>query len=699
MPDIVRYALKGRVGVITVDNPPVNALGHAVRVGLVQALDRALADPACAVIVLMAAGRTFMAGADVREFGKPPVPPTNPEVIERYDRSSKPIVAAIHGTALGGGLEQALGCHYRVAVSSARLGTPEIKLGLIPGAGGTQRLPRLVGVPAALDMVLTGEPLPAAKAKEVGLIDAVIEGDLEAGAVAFAERMADKRPLPRIRDHSDKIEAARKDKAIFAQRRAELARSARNLVAPFRGVDAVEMAVDVPLDEGLERERQMFLDLTATPQSKAARHLFFAERECARIPDIPTDTPTREIKTAAVLGAGTMGSGIAMCFANAGIPVTILEADRAALDRGLAGIRKTYASQVERGRLSEAARDARVQLISARLEYEALRDADVVVEAVFEDMEIKKKVFEELDRLAKPGAVLATNTSTLDVNEIASTTGRPQDVVGMHFFSPANVMRLLEIIRGKATGPDTMMTAMKLGRALGKVAVPMGVCFGFVGNRMMMRAEIEAHYMLEEGAMPQDIDRVLREFGLPLGLFGMLDLAGVDVMWRVRQHQKKVNMPGMPRLSAILDRIAEKGRYGQKTGSGYYRYAGRNPIPDPWIEEMIAEESRKLGLTRRVIDDDEIHDRFLFSLIDEGARILDEGIALRPSDIDVVYVNGFGFPAWRGGPMHYADQIGLSRIVAGARRYEQRFGSRWAPSPLLVRLGGEGKSFASLQSR
>jgi 3-hydroxyacyl-CoA dehydrogenase len=699
MSDVVRYALKGRVGVITVDNPPVNALGHAVRVGLVQALDKALADPACAAIVLMAAGRTFMAGADVREFGKPPVPPTNPEVIERYDRSSKAIVAAIHGTALGGGLEQALGCHYRVAVPSARLGTPEIKLGLIPGAGGTQRLPRLVGVPAALDMVLTGEPLPAAKAKEVGLIDALIDGDLEAGAVVFAERMADKRPLPRIRDRSDKIEAARKDKAIFARRRAELAKSARNLVAPFRGVDAVEMAVDVPLEEGLERERQMFLDLTATPQSKAARHLFFAERECARIPDIPADTPTREIKTAAVLGAGTMGSGIAMCFANAGIPVTLLEADRAALDRGLAGIRKTYASQVERGRLSEATRDARVQLISARLEYEALRDADVVVEAVFEDMEIKKKVFEELDRLAKPGAMLATNTSTLDVNEIASTTRRPQDVVGMHFFSPANVMRLLEVIRGNATGPDTMMTAMKLGRALGKVAVPMGVCFGFVGNRMMMRAEIEAHYMLEEGAMPQDIDRVLREFGLPLGLFGMLDLAGVDVMWRVRQHQKKVNMPGMPRLSAILDRIAEKGRYGQKTGSGYYRYAGRNPIPDPWIEDMIAEESRKLGITRRVIDDDEIHDRFLFSLIDEGARILDEGIALRPSDIDIVYVNGFGFPAWRGGPMHDADQIGLSRIVAGARRYEQRFGSRWAPSPLLVRLAGEGKGFASLQSK
>ena len=699
MAEVVRYALKGRVGVITVDNPPVNALGHAVREGLVAALDRALADPHCAAIVLMAAGRTFMAGADVREFGKPPVPPTNPEVIERYDASSKPIVAAIHGTALGGGLEQALGCQYRVAAPSARLGTPEIKLGLIPGAGGTQRLPRLVGVPAALDMVLKGDPVPAPKAKEMGLIDAVIEGDLEAGAIAFAERIADKRPLPRIRDRTDRISAAKKDMSIFAKTRTELAKSARNLVAPFWGVDAVEMAVTTPFDEGLERERQMFLDLTMTPQSRAARHLFFAERECARIPDIPSDTPAREIKTAAVLGAGTMGSGIAICFANAGIPVTVIEANEAALDRGLAGIRKTYASQVERGRLTQAASDERLHRISARLEYEALRDADVVVEAVFEDMDIKKKVFAELDRLAKPGAVLATNTSTLDVDEIAASTGRPQDVVGMHFFSPANVMRLLEVVRGKATAPDTMTTAMKLGRSLGKVAVPMGVCFGFVGNRMMMRYELEAHYMLEEGAMPQDIDRVLKEFGLPLGLFGMLDLAGVDVMWRVRQHQRKMNLPGTPRFSGILDRLYEAKRFGQKTGAGYYRYQGRNSMPDPWVEDMIAGESRKLGITRRIIDDDEIRGRCLWALIDEGARVLDDGIAYRPSDIDIVYVNGFGFPAWRGGPMHYADEAGLKRILADIRRFEQRFGERWAPSPLLVRLADEGKTFASLQSR
>jgi len=695
MPDVVRYTREGRVGIITVDNPPVNALGHAVRLGLTEALDKALADPDCAAVVLMAAGRTFMAGADISEFGKPPKAPTNPDVIQRYDDATKPIVAAIHGTALGGGLEQALGCHYRVAVASARLGTPEIKLGLIPGAGGTQRLPRLVGVEAALDMVLSGEPVPAPKAKELGLLDAVIDGDLTAGAVRFAESIADKRPLPRIRDRDDKLKNI--DRSVFAKRRADLAKSAKNLVAPFKGVDAVEMALDVPFDEAVQRERQMFIDLTGTPQSKAARHLFFAERECARIPDIPADTPTREIKTAAVLGAGTMGSGIAICFANAGIPVTVFEAEQAALERGLANIRKVYDSQVERGRLSAQARDERVERISGRLEYEALRDADVIVEAVFEDMDIKKAVFTRLDEIAKPGAILATNTSTLDINEIASATSRPGDVVGLHFFSPANVMRLLEVVRGSATSKAAMATAMKLGRTLGKVAVPMGVCFGFVGNRMMMRYEIEAHYMLEEGALPQDIDRVLRDFGLPLGLFGMLDLAGVDVMWRVRQHQRKMNLPGTPRFSAILDRLAAEKRFGQKTGAGYYRYEGRNAVPDPWVEQMIAEESQKLGITRRKIDDDEIRDRCLAALINEGAQVLQEGIALRPGDIDIVYVNGFGFPAWRGGPMHYADEVGLAKILADVRRFHQRFGARWAPSALLVQLADKGKGFSSLQ--
>jgi 3-hydroxyacyl-CoA dehydrogenase len=698
MPEVVSYARQGRVGVITVDNPPVNALGQAVRQGLVAALDQAIADPECKAIVVIAAGRTFMAGADVREFGKPPLPPTNPEVIKRYDESPKPIVAAIHGTALGGGLEQALGCHFRVAVPSAKLGTPEIKLGLIPGAGGTQRLPRLVGVAAALDMVLGGEPVAAAKAREIGLIDAVIDGDLRAGAIAFAESIADERPLPRIRDRQDKLDAARRDRSIFANKRADLQKSARNLVAPFRGVDAVEMALDLPFDEAVDRERQMFLDLTQSPQSKAARHLFFAERECARIPDIPSSTATRDIKRAAVLGAGTMGSGIAICFANAGIPVTVIEAEPAALERGLSGIKKTYAGQVERGRLTAPSADERVQRIGGSLDFEALREADVIVEAVFEDMAIKKQVFAKLDAVAKPGAVLATNTSTLDIDEIATATKRPGDVLGMHFFSPANIMRLLEVVRGRATSKEAMATAMKLGRTLGKIAVPMGVCFGFVGNRMMMRYELEAHYMLEEGALPQDIDRVLRDFGLPLGLFGMLDLAGVDVMWRIRQHQKKMNLPSTPRISAIVDRLAEAKRFGQKTGAGYYKYEGRNASPDPWVEDMILAESRRLGINRRPIGDQEILDRCLAALINEGAQVLEEGIALRPSDIDIVYVHGFGFPAWRGGPMHYADQLGLARVLADVRRFREEFGERWEPSPLLVRLAEAGKSFADLQA-
>ncbi len=699
MSDVVRYALKGRVAVITVDNPPVNALSHAVRLGLVDSLEKALADPACAAIVLIAAGRTFMAGADVREFGRPALPPVSIEVVRRYDEAAKPVVAAIHGTALGGGFELALGCHYRVTVPSARFGTPEIKLGLIPGAGATQRLPRLVGVEAALDFVLGGEAVPAAKAKALGIVDAVVDGDLEAGAIAFAEEIADRRPLPRIRNREDKLNQARADRTVFANRRAELARSARNLVAPLRGVDAVEMALDLPFDQGLKREREIFLELMDTPQSKAARHMFFAERECARLPDIPADVPAREIKRAAVLGAGTMGSGIAICFANAGIPVTVLEAEPAALERGLSGIRKTYDSQVERGRLNPAARDERVARIAGTLNFDELREADVIVEAVFEDIGIKKQVFARLDAVAKPGAILATNTSTLDIDAIAAVTKRPGDVVGLHFFSPAHVMRLLEVVRGRATAPDTMVTAMKLGRTLGKIAVPVGVCFGFVGNRMMIRYDLEAHYMLEEGAMPQDIDRVLREFGLPLGLFGMLDLAGVDVMWRIRQHLAKTAPSDAPRLPAILDRIAEQRRFGQKTGAGYYRYVGRNAIPDPWIEDMIAAESRRLGITRRVIDDAEMRDRCLAALINEGAHVLEEGIAHRPSDIDVIYVYGFGFPAWRGGPMHYADQIGLDRILADVRRFHERFGERWKPAPLLERLVREGRNFASLQGR
>jgi 3-hydroxyacyl-CoA dehydrogenase len=693
----VRYTLKGKVGVITVDNPPINALGHAVRAGLVAALDQGVADPQAEALVLIAAGRTFMAGADVREFGKPSIPPILIEVIQRFDRAPKPTVAAIHGTALGGGLELALACNYRVAVPSARLGLPEIKLGLMPGAGGTQRLPRLIGVEAALAMILSGDPLPAAKAKEVGLIDAVIDGDLEAGAIAFAASMAGARPLPRVSERDEKLRVA--ERGAFAAKRAELAKTARHLVAPQRAVDAVEMALDVPFDEALRRERETFLELVETPQSKAARHLFFAEREAARIPDIPAETPTHEVKQAAVLGAGTMGAGIAICFANAGIPVTILEADPAALDRGLAGIRKTYDGLVERGRLSATQRDERLARIAGTLRYDGLAGADAVVEAVFEDLAIKKEVFRKLDGVAKRGAILATNTSTLDVDDIASVTQRPQDVLGLHFFSPAPVMRLLEVVRGRATSPEVMASGMKLGKALGKIAVPVGVCFGFVGNRIMLRYELEAELLLEEGALPHDVDRALRALGLPMGVFGMLDLAGVDVLWRIRQHEAKLRSAGSPRMPAILDQIAERKRFGQKTGAGFYRYDGRTPSPDPEVEALIVAESKRLGLQRRAISDDEILRRCVAAMVNEGALVLEEKIALRPSDIDVIYVHGFGFPAWRGGPMFHADLVGLPKILADIEEFHRRFGARWTPAPLLVRLATEGKSFASLQAR
>ena len=693
----VSYALKGKIGLITVDNPPVNALGHAVRAGLVAALDQGLADKQAEALVLIATGRTFPSGADVREFGKPPIAPILFEVINRFDASTKPLVAALHGTALGGGLELAMGCNYRVAVPGARLGLPEIKLGLIPGAGGTQRLPRLIGVQAALGMILTGEPIPAAAAKKAGLIDAIIEGDLEAGAAAFAESVAATRPLPRVRDRNERVQKT--ERALITSRRADLAKTARHLLAPQRAVDAVEMALDLTFDEALKNEREMFLALVETPQSKAARHVFFADREAARVPDIAADTPTREVKSAAVLGAGTMGGGIAICFANSGIPVTVLETDAKALERGLAGIRRNYDSLVERGRMKAEERDARLARIKGTLSFDDLGAADVVVEAVFEDLAIKKEVFRKLDKIAKRGAVLATNTSTLDVDDIAAETTRPGDVLGLHFFSPAPVMRLLEVVRGKATAPDVMASGMKLGKMLGKTPVPVGVCFGFVGNRIMLRYALEAEYLLEEGVLPQEVDHVLREFGLPMGLFGMVDLAGVDVFYFIRQHETKTRAADAPRLPTILDQIAEQKRFGQKTGAGFYRYEGRTPTPDPAIEALIVAESKRLGIVRRAISDDEILRRCIAAMVNEGARVLEEKIALRPSDIDVIYIHGFGFPSWRGGPMCHADLTGLPKILADVQEFHRRFGERWKPSELLVRLVAEGKTFASLQGR
>ncbi len=699
MTSVVRYERAGTVGVITIDSPPVNALGQAVRHGLIGALDQGLADPNAATLVLMGTGRTFTGGADIREFGKPPTSPSLHEVIARYEASPKPVVAAIHGATMGGGFELALGCHYRVAAGNARLGLPEIKLGLMPGAGGTQRLPRLTGVQIAAEMILSGDPIPAERARALGVLDAVIDGDLAQGAIAFAASVAD-RPAPKVRDRDDRIAADRAKPGLLAGLRKNVAQKARGQLAPQRALEAVGLALTTPFAQALAREREMFMELLASPQSKGSIHAFFAERQVAKIPDVPADTPTRPIGRAAVIGAGTMGGGIAMCFANAGIPVRVVETTQDALTRGLEVVRKNYAATVSKGRLSQAAMDERLAILNGTLDLADVRDADLVVEAVFEEMDIKKAVFRELDRLCKPGAILATNTSTLDVDEIAAVTRRPCDVIGTHFFSPANVMRLLEVVRGKASAKDVIATTMKLGRILGKVPVLVGVCDGFVGNRMLHRYFHQAEFLVEEGALPQQVDKVLVEFGLPMGLFAMSDMAGNDVSWRIRKRQA-ANLPGNVRVSNILDQLCERGRFGQKTGAGWYRYepGSRSPFPDPMVEEIIVAESKRLGITRRTIGDDEILKRCIYALINEGARILEDGIALRPGDIDVIYIYGYGFPAWRGGPMFYADTIGLKSVYDDVCRFAERDAEAWTPAPLLQRLAEQGKSFASLETR
>jgi 3-hydroxyacyl-CoA dehydrogenase len=695
----VRYERSGLVGVITIDSPPVNALGQAVRQGLIEALDQGLADKDARALGLMGAGRTFTGGADIREFGKPLAEPSLHQVIARYEASAKPVVAAIHGTTMGGGFELALGCAYRVAAAGAKLGLPEIKLGILPGAGGTQRLPRLAGVATAVEMILSGDPIPAAKAKTLGVVDAVIDGDLKGGAVKFASALG-AGPHPKVRDRDERLAEARKGPDPFAKIRADLARRARGQIAPQRAVDAIALTLTTPFEEALAKERQIFMELVSSPQSKGSIHAFFAERQAAKIPDVPEDTPTRSIKRAAVIGAGTMGGGIAMCFANAGIPVQVVETAQDALSHGLDVIRKNYAATVAKGRLPQAAMDERMRLIQGALDMEAVREADIVIEAVFEEMDVKKDVFRALDRLCKPAAILATNTSTLDVDEIAAVTKRPSNVIGTHFFSPANVMRLLEVVRGKATAKDVIATTMKLGRSLGKVPVLVGVCDGFVGNRMLGRYFKQAEFLVEEGALPQQVDKVLTDFGLPMGLFAMSDLAGNDVTWRIRKRQA-AGLPHNVRVSKIIDQLCERGRYGQKTGMGWYRYekGDRTPLPDLEVEAIITAESGRLGITRRAISEDEILKRCMYALVNEGAKILDEGLALRPGDIDVIYIYGYGFPAWRGGPMFYADQVGLKSIYDDVCRFAARDADAWTPAPLLKRLVEQGKSFASLEPR
>jgi 3-hydroxyacyl-CoA dehydrogenase len=692
MSAVVTSSNDGNVAVISINYPPVNALSHAVRSGLAERLAEADADDSVKSVVLMCEGRTFVAGADITEFGKPLKAPHLSELISTIEDMTKPVVAAIHGTALGGGLELALGCHYRVATSDARWGLPEVKLGIVPGAGGTQRLPRAIGAEEALRVIVSGEHQPAELGADLGLIAEIVKGDLKQRAIAFARKVAEGGgKLPRLRDSDAKLLAARNDRKKFDELALELTKRVRGLAAPRACVDAVRMSLDAPIEDALRRERELFMELVAGDQSKAQRHLFFAEREAAKIPGIGRDIKPREITSAAVVGAGTMGGGIAMCFANAGIPVTVVDENESALQRGLDIVRRNYAATAARGGMTMADVDNRMRLIDGRIGIANAKHADIIIEAVFEEMELKRKVFAELDGIAKRGAVIASNTSYLNIDTLAAETRRVEDVLGMHFFSPANVMKLLEIVRAKATAPDVLVTAMTVARRIAKVPVVVGVCHGFVGNRMLAQRSQQAEKLLLEGALPYEVDAVITEFGFPMGPFAMADLAGLDVGWRSRKDR------GV--RSEIADTICEAGRFGQKTGKGYYLYeAGqRKPIRDPEVESIIVNASKKLGFTRRPISKNEILGRMIYPMINEGARILEEGIALRPGDIDIVWVQGYGFPVAKGGPMFWADSIGLARIRDELAQYAKMTGeTSLEPAPLLLKLASKGKGFASL---
>jgi 3-hydroxyacyl-CoA dehydrogenase len=680
MSDVVSLEKRGSVGLIVVNYPPVNALSHAVRQGLVDSLERALADDGVTAIVVAGAGRTFIAGADITEFGKPPKDPWLDAVIARFEASSKPVVAALHGTALGGGLEVALGCHYRVATRDAKCGLPEVKLGILPGAGGTQRLPRLIGVPKALEMIVSGEPIGAPEAKKLGLVDEVIEsGDLVDTAVAFAQRVATARPLPRARDLTAHVEKAKSDPSIFEKARKDAAARARGGKAPLRCVDAVQASVELAFEDGLKRERELFREAVESRESQALRHVFFGERTAAKIPDVPADTSTLPVRKVAVLGAGTMGGGIAMAFANVGIPVVLVDREQGLVDKGLGIVAKNYAATASKGKLTQSEMEARVGRITGTTSWDDLADVDLVIEAVFEEMGLKKEIFARLDKICRRDAILATNTSTLDVNEIARSTSRPEQVIGLHFFSPANVMRLLEIVRGDKTSKPVIATSMKLAKQIGKVGVLVGVCNGFVGNRMLHRYGREAQLLIQEGALPQQVDGVMTRFGFAMGPCATSDLAGLDVGWRIRKRQPKPP-PGERYSGAVGDRLAEMGRYGQKTSAGFYKYepGSRVPVPDPEVLAIITAVSKDLGIER--------------------AKILDEGIALRASDIDTVWINGYGFPGHRGGPMFYADTVGAAKVLARVRELLAVHGKSWQPAPLLERLAGEGRSFGWLDA-
>ena len=685
----VAYSLTGAVGVIRIDYPPVNALSQAVRQGIVEAIDMAEGD-ASEVVVLLCAGRTFMAGADITEFGKPPLDPWLPEVVDRVEASAKPVVAAIHGTALGGGFEVAMGCHYRIALASARVGLPEVKLGLLPGAGGTQRAPRLAGVRTAIDMMTSGSPLQAGAALDAGLLDRVVDDDLEAAALDYAREIAAGGGQVR---RTSQLPVETVDPGVFAEYRASLERKAHGLLAPQKIVDCVEAATTLPFPEGSKVEREAFDACMASPQSAGLRHIFFAERQAAKVDDLPKETPLREVRKVGIIGAGTMGSGIAMNFANAGLDVSLLEVNDDALGRGLETIARNYDGGVSRGKMSEAEAVERRNRIVGTTDYGALADADLVVEAVFENLGLKQDIFQKLDEVCKPGAILATNTSYQDVNRIAASTARPQDVIGLHFFSPAHIMKLLEIVRADATADDVLATCLKLAKAIRKIPVVARVCYGFIGNRMLKYYGREAQLCLIEGASPDSIDTAVQQWGMAMGPMRVFDLAGLDVGYKAREGLSDEEK-GDPRAYAVADRLVDMGRLGQKSGAGFYTYdpESRAYHVDAAASEVFTTVAAEHGVVRRDVDASEIVDRLIFALINEGLKIVDEGIAQRPSDIDVVWVYGYGFPAHRGGPMHYADVVGLPVVLERVQEFRQRFGDEtWTPAALLERLVADGK--------
>jgi 3-hydroxyacyl-CoA dehydrogenase len=692
-----RFEKRGNVGIIWINNPPVNAISVGVRAALIDGVAKLAQDPEIKVGVLACEGRTFMAGADITEFGKPPLSPGLHEAINAVESSVKPIVAAIHGTAFGGGLEVALGCQYRVAVAAAKIGLPEVKLGLLPGAGGTQRLPRLIGIEAALGIIVSGDPVPATQAAKAGVIDKIIEGDLLEGALDYARGLAARKaPLRKVRDLE--VDAGKIPSGFFDEARKRVAREKRNLFAPQRIVDALEAAATLPFDKGMARERELFLQCAQNSQSKALQHVFFAERKAANVPNLDKNAAKRDIKSVAIIGAGTMGGGIAMNFLNVGIPVTLLEMKQDALDRGVGVIRKNYENTAAKGKLTQEQVQQRMGLLKPTLSYDDLRDADLVIEAVFETMAIKKDVFAKLDKVVKKGAILASNTSYLSIDEIADSTSRPSDVVGMHFFSPANVMRLLEIVRGAKTAQDVLVTVVDIAKRINKVGVVCGNRDGFIGNRMLGGYAYQASLMVLEGAMPEQVDAALRNFGMPMGVLQMSDLAGLDVGYKSRKDRDPASFDG--RVTRSADLLVEMGRMGQKTQAGYYDYApgDRTPRPSPVVAEIIEKVSMEYGIARRKFTDEEIVERCFLALMNVGCDVLNEGVAYRASDIDIVYLYGYGFPAYRGGPMFWAEnEVGLKTALEKLKKYSAATGGKWLKvSPLLEKLVAEGKGFASV---